>query len=176
VNRIYNAKYNEYSNKSITYTHLDITPGSFLQMPSSTSLHLSSHSYHGKGRGGQVTSVGGRLGRTTMADDRPTDGWGAGKRERGGTWGGGGERGGWCRGGVSRGGAATKQWRNLRTMTQKSWWLLTGEGDLADAEEKSVDLRRTGGPIDEPKAPRQIPRWDEHDGTLGFCQRHTDWM
>jgi hypothetical protein len=90
VNRIYNAKYNEYSNKSITYTHLDITPGSFLQMPSSTSLHLSSHSYHGKGRGGQVTSVGGRLGRTTMADDRPTDGWGAGKRERGGTGGGGG--------------------------------------------------------------------------------------
>jgi hypothetical protein len=43
----------------------------------------------------------------------------------------------------------------------KSWRRLTGEEDLAGAEEKSVDCRRFGDPIDEPNALRRSPRQDE---------------
>jgi hypothetical protein len=39
------------------------------------------------------------------------------------------------------------------------------------SEEESIDWRRFRGPIDEPDAPRR----DEHNGTLGFRKRCTDW-
>jgi hypothetical protein len=49
------------------------------------------------------------------------------------------------------------------------------EEDLAGAEEKSVDCRRFGDPIDEPNALRRSPRRDKRSGTLGFGRRCTDW-
>ena len=50
-----------------------------------------------------------------------------------------------------------------------------GKKTLAGAEEKSVDCRRFGDPIDEPNALRRSLRRDERSGTLGFRRRCTDW-
>jgi hypothetical protein len=50
-----------------------------------------------------------------------------------------------------------------------------GKKTLAGAEEKSVDCRRFGDPIDEPNALRRSLRRDERSGTLGFRGRCTDW-
>jgi hypothetical protein len=50
---------------------------------------------------------------------------------------------------------------------------LTGEDDLARAEDKFVDWWRIVGRIDESKA-WQSSRRDEHSGTLEFRRRRTD--
>jgi hypothetical protein len=129
VNRIYNAKDIEYSNKSDIYAHLDVTPRSFFlqKMPSSASLHLSSTHGTGEGvvrrRGGGAggghrvlgathTKWGGRAGgRAGHGREVGRPHTGGGREERGerGHVERGDKGGGWRRGGVGRGGAATKQ-------------------------------------------------------------------
>jgi hypothetical protein len=64
----------------------------------------------------------------------------------------------------------TKKRRNPR---HNNGGFSPGKKTLAEAEEKSVDCRRFGDPIDKLNAPRRSPRRDERSGTLGFGRRCT---
>jgi hypothetical protein len=125
-------------------------------------------------RGGVRAGAGARDAGATTGHRRRRRGGRKGRRRGGETEGGGAPPLGKVRGEWERlcTDGKTKKRRNPRC---NNGGFSPGKKTLAGAEEKSIDCRRFGDPIDEPNALRRSLRRDERSGTLGFRRRCTDW-
>jgi hypothetical protein len=131
----------------------------------------------GRGRGRGHRRRGGARGSTVVAAGhrhrhRRRRGGGRGATRRG-NGGGGAPPPGKVR--ESEGGPTRTGKRRIRTNPRyNNGGFPQGKKTLAGAEDKSIDCRRFGGPIDEPDVPRRSPRQDERSGILGLHKRCTD--